>query len=71
MADNNFGKMRVYTCPGCEFTPVRPLYGLVKPCDHCLADLSYAPYVIEDNMLYVRRLLAATRKPPPDQLLSD
>jgi len=52
----DFGKVRVYTC-SCGCTPVRPLHGEPKHCDHCLSSLADRPYVVDDHMRFVKEMI--------------
>lgn len=57
------GKQRVYTC-SCGARPCRPLRAsdgrpYPKPCDVCAASLLGRPFVIEDMVLFVRKIIAA------------
>ena len=58
---NGLGKQRVYTC-SCGAKPCRPLHSTEgpypKPCDVCGASLLRQPFVIEDMVLFVRRIMA-------------
>uniref|UniRef100_A0A6H1ZXM7 Uncharacterized protein n=1 Tax=viral metagenome TaxID=1070528 RepID=A0A6H1ZXM7_9ZZZZ len=58
--DDDFGKVRVYECL-CGGTPVRPLRGSPKPCDHCDRPLEGRPFKIEDHPRFVERLIADAR----------
>lgn len=56
---DDFGKIRVYRCPGCYAQPVRPIHDpritgvpWPKPCDRCGGPLDGLPYVIEDAMRF-------------------
>jgi hypothetical protein len=62
---SDLGKLRLYHCPSCGLNPARPLVGSPKPCDVCGADLSHAPYTVEDIVLLVKRLMGDQPKETP------
>lgn len=57
---SDFGKVRVYSCV-CGGTPVRPLRGRPKPCDYCGRLLGSQPFVVEDHLRFVERLIAEAK----------
>lgn len=59
MADD-FGKVRVYTCP-CGGEVVRPLHGDPKPCDQCGQDLTAFEYRIDDHKRFLSEWLTKHR----------
>jgi hypothetical protein len=53
----DFGKVRVYSCP-CGGQCVRPIYvRQPKPCEACGLPLTDAPSRVEDELLFVKDLL--------------
>lgn len=54
---NDYGKARIYRCPGCAGCCVRPLHQYpVKPCERCDTSLQHLTPTIEDRHLFIQRL---------------
>jgi hypothetical protein len=56
--ENDFNKVRVFTCSICRLKCVRPLKGNILPCTSCNHEFTDNEFIIDDHMNVTRQILA-------------